>query len=155
MKKCKLAVLLFIVTVSCSSSISPEEEITEYIYSIEEHFESRHAGKLKDFISEEYLDDYGYTKKEIIRFAAGYILRRPSIHIQTKIRDIVYSESTSKAQVELQVAVSTEPLDDKDIRLAQGEFHNFIIHLERKKKWQLLSLRWQKATVDDYIGDAQ
>lgn len=146
-------ILISIVTVSCSSTISPDEEIKEYIHSIEKHFENRRAGKLKNLISKEYLDDYGYTKKDIIRFAAGYILRRPTIHVQTEIKELFFFEDTSKAQVAVRVAVTTEPLDKNDIRLVQGEFHNFLIHLERKKEWQLVSLRWQKATADEFLSE--
>jgi len=132
--------------------MSPEEEIQEYIASVENQFENRQAGKLKKYISEEYLDDYGYTKKDVIRFAAGYILRRPIIHINTKITELEIFEDTNKALVQVDVAVSNKPLKENDIRLLQGEFHRLLIHLEKTKEWQLRSLKWQKAAVDEYLS---
>lgn len=155
LKKLLLIPLFAILVSSCHSEISPEDEIREYVASIEKHFENRQAGKLKGYISEEYFDDYGYTKKDVIRFAAGYVLRRPTIHIRTKISELVIFENNNKAQFKVDVAVSKKPLDDYDIRLLQGEFHRFLIQLEKTKEWQLLSLRWQKVTVDDYLDDTK
>ena len=149
-----ILILLFSVTLSsCNSNMSPEEEIKEYLTRVENHFEDRQATKLKKYISEEYLDDYGNTKSDVIRFAAGYILRRPTIYISSNIKEMIISENNNKARVKIDVAVSTTPLDNNDIRLTQGEFHRFIITLERTKGWQLHSLQWQKTTIDEYLDD--
>lgn len=146
-----LLILLFSV-ISCTSQISPEEEIEEYIASVEKRFEDRHATKLKKYIADEYIDSKGYTKKDLVRFAAGYILRRPAIYITTNISELNIIDG-NKAQFKLDVSVSNFPTEDNDIRLVQGEFHRFFIDLEKTGKWQLRSLQWQKSTLDEYLDD--
>ncbi len=154
MPKKFLLILLFAISMaSCNSQMTPEEEIREYISSVGKHFTNRQARKLKQYISEIYHDNFGNTQKDILHFAAGYIFRHPSIHIESKITELVILADNNKAQVKMDVAVSKEPFDDNDIRLLQGEFHRFLLHLEKSKGWQLRSLQWQKITIDDYLND--
>ncbi len=146
-----MAFLVFSI-VSCNTSVSPEDRIKEYVGAVENHFEKRQASGLKKYISEGYRDDYGYTKKDLLRFAAGYILRRPIIHITSKAEEILILKDTKTAHVKIDVAVSSKPLTGTDIRLIQSEFHRFHLTLQRNKKWQLSSLQWQNITIDEYLA---
>ena len=137
----------------CNPHMSPEEEIKELIANVENRFEKRQASKLKKYISEDYMDAHGYTKKNLIRFAAGYILRHPNIHVNTRIKNVSFPESDLNAQMELIVAVSNKPFKDTDLRLIQGDFHHFVVRLEKVKKWQIRSLKWQKTTFEDYLDN--
>jgi hypothetical protein len=142
-----------ILVISCSSQLSPEDEIKEYITNVTGHFEERQALKLKGYISADYRDNHHYTRKDLLRFAAGYIFHHPAIHINSKIKELDFSEDNSKARVRIDTVVSAQPLNENDIRLSRGEVHRFLIDLGKTDEWQLLSLEWQKASIEDYLDD--
>ena len=152
MKKYFFVILLFaLAAFSCSKDVPPDEQVRQYIGDIENHFEQRQATALKKYIAEEYRDGYGNTRKELLRFAAGYILHRPVIHVQTKIDEILIHESEATAEVKVNVAITSEPLAEGDIRQLQGEFHRFHITLHKNNNWQLHSLQWQNISIDEYL----
>lgn len=148
-----IIVLLCALMISgCSDDSSPKEEIYNLINEVQERFEQRESGTLKRYIAEDYSDEYGYSNKDIVRFAAGYILRRQVIHLNTKIVEIQLSEGDTAANVDLIVAVSKKPLTEGDVRLVQAEFHRLTLKMVKNRKWLLQSLKWQQINLDAYLG---
>lgn len=146
--------LLVIAPVSCGTGAAPRQEIVEFITEIEAHFEERRSAKLRHYISPDYRDKHHTARKELLRIAAGYILRHPSIHIVWKMQSL--SLQQSNAEVTIVVAVSPTPLAEDDIRLAQGEFHRLRLHLHKEKgwigdDWLLQSLAWQRIDFEEFM----
>jgi len=146
--------LLVIAPVSCGTGAAPRQEIEEFVAEIEAHFEERRSAKLRHYISPDYRDTHNTTRKELLRIAAGYILRHPSIHILWKKQSLSLDQNSAEATIA--VAVSPTPLTEDDIRLAQAEFHRLGLHLLKEKgwfgdDWLLRSLAWQRIDFDAFM----
>lgn len=145
---------LALTLTSCGGETTPEEEIREYLESIEKHVEERNAGRLSRYIADGYSDRYSYTKKDLPRIVAGYLLRQQqSVFIHHHIVAMELNESGIKAEVTVDVAVSKEELAKDDIRLLQGDFHRFAATLGKEDDdWLLQTLVWQSLAADKFMA---
>lgn len=149
-----IVAFLFVVPISCGTGAAPRQQIEKYIAEVEGHFEKRRSAKLRHFISPDYRDEYTSSRKELLRIAAGYILRHPSIHIIWKMRSLSLEQDTAEATIV--VAVSPTAVSEDDIRLAQAEFHRLRLDLVKEEgwfgdDWLLQSLGWQRIDFEEFM----
>lgn len=146
-----LSLLIAVSFFSCGKDKSSEEEIREYFATIEKHMESRNAGRVKKHISDTYRDKYNHTKRDLIRIAAGYLIRHQSVHLRHHIVVMDLDENDTRANITIDVAVSQEPLSENDLRLLRADFHRFKVILEKEREWLLQSLVWQRLSANEFM----
>jgi hypothetical protein len=152
----KPAAFLFLITVSllsgCSDEpLSPEEEVRLYLKSFEIAVEERSLGQVKELIAEDYRDESGRVRREIVRIAAGYLLRNKSIHLLTQV-DRIDILDEERARASLFVAMAGSPIASADYLLSlRADLHRFEVELERRDEgWRLTSARWRRAQAQDF-----
>lgn len=148
-----LAILLFIPLFfsSCSGSIDPEQEVRSFIDTMVEALEKKKLRSIRKRISNNYSDPNGYSKLEIERIVAGYILRNAAIHVNYTILDIQFNEDSTTAHLHVHGVVTQTDMDSADIGLVDGQFHDLELQLIKNGDWQIKSGKWRKSTFQEYM----
>ncbi|MEJ1496170.1 MAG: hypothetical protein RPU13_06725, partial [Candidatus Sedimenticola sp. (ex Thyasira tokunagai)] len=84
MRKTGLTLLCFslLMLAGCSEEkVSPEDEIRAMLSAGEVAVESRSVTESAAFVSEQYQDESGRHRKDIMRLLAGYFLTHQKIHL--------------------------------------------------------------------------
>ncbi len=149
-----IVVAFSLVFLSSCAEKSPEEEITEYIYNVAKHVENKSTGSLRKLIADDYADDNGFSKSEILRIAAGYFLRKQSIHVLYKTEDIIINEEEKRATFTIYAAISETELQKDDLRIIQAEFHKLAVRLEKDSDWLCTAIDWKVSNSDEFSSVA-
>lgn len=147
-----LALLLFILPAACGPGDSPEEQVRQYVAAAEEAAEARNPGDLKELIAEQYQDDQGRTRRDIVAIAARYLYANKSIHVLTRIEGLVFPAS-EQAQLTVYAALTGQNVSDLDALLnMQADLYRFDLELRRTDgEWRLLRADWRPAKGGDFF----
>lgn len=145
-----LSGLLFLC--ACSQGDSPEEQVRLYVKTGEEAAEARDIGSMKKLISENYSDERGRTRREIVAIAARYFFSNKNIHIFTRIGELTFPEE-ERALLQLFVAMTGQNVSDLDALLnMQADLYRFDMELALEdKEWKLIRAQWRQAGPDDFF----
>ncbi len=152
-RNCILVALTLVFLNSCAEK-SPDEEIAEYIDTVAKHVENKSTGGLRKLIADDYLDDSGFSKSEILRIAAGYFLRKQSIHVLYKTEDIIINEEDKSAIIAIYAAISDTELQKDELRLLQAEFHKLVVRLKKDSDWICTAIDWKVSNSDEFSSVA-
>ncbi len=152
-RNCILVAFTIVFLSSCTEK-SPEEEIIEFIDNVAKHVENKSTGSLRKLIAEDYSDDNGFAKSEILRIAAGYFLRKQSINVLYKTEDIIINEEENYATITIYAAISDTELQKDDLRLLQAEFHKLVVRLKKDSDWQCTAIDWKPSNSDEFSSVA-
>ena len=146
-----LLVGLFLLSGCGDDPLTPEEEVRQYLDSFEVAVEERSLSEIKELIAEGYRDESGRVRREIVRIAAGYLLRNKSIHLLTQV-DRIDILDEERARASLFVAMAGSPIASADYLLSlRADLHWFDIELQRQEEgWRLTSAKWRRAQTQDF-----
>lgn len=136
----------------CGGGDSPEDQIRKFIAAGEQAAESRSIGGIKDLISEQYADERGRTRGDIVAVAMRYFLANKKIHLLTRIKEVnILSEK--KALVLLYVAMSGQDVQGSDSLMnVQADLYRFDLELILEgKEWLIIRADWNSAIRDDFF----
>ncbi|VAW69543.1 hypothetical protein MNBD_GAMMA09-2505 [hydrothermal vent metagenome] len=149
-----LAGLLFISLslLSCSENkASPEDEIRQYIETVKLAAESREHRRFSDLIRNDYADQMGMKKHQIIGIIHAYFFRHKNIYLLTKIENIVI-QSNNRAFVSLYVAMAGSTITNTDSLLSlEARIYKFELQLVKDNQWLLQQAKWQAAEIQDML----
>ena len=145
---------LFIVCLSftgCGNDESPEDQIRAYIAAGETAAESRDIGGIKDLIAEDYADEHGRTRRDIVAVAVRYFYANRDIHLLTRIKELTFL-SDNRAMLQLYVAMSGRDVDADSLLNVQADLYRFDLELLRDgKEWKLIRAEWHSAVRTDFF----
>ncbi|MES9846559.1 MAG: hypothetical protein ABW162_12975 [Candidatus Sedimenticola sp. PURPLELP] len=135
----------------CGDEQSPEDRIREMLSAAETAAEERSLMDFQDFVAEDYKDEKGRIRSQVMRVAAGYFLRNKSIHILTQVGNIDLLDE-NRARVELFVGMTGQPAADVEQLFSfRADLHRFDLQLEeRDGRWKVVSARWRRANKTDF-----
>lgn len=146
-----IILLASLLVAACDNkTTSPEDEIRQFINSGIAAAEQRNTGDLSGMIQENYSDQKGYDKKQLIGLIRIYFLRNKSIYLFSKIKDIQLS-GNQNAKVELYVAMAGQQISDITL-LSNYRASIYYFELQLIKpddEWLLEQARWKRATATD------
>ena len=149
-----LVLLAFICLLlsGCGGGNSPEDQIRQFVAAGEQAAESRNIGEIKDLISEQYADERGRTRGEIVAVAMRYFLANKKIYILTRIKEVNFL-SEKKALLQLYVAMSGQDVQGPDSLInVQADLHRFELELKREgRQWRVVRADWNSAIRDDFF----
>lgn len=148
-----LALALLLLSACGERGVTPEEQVRRYIAKGEATVEARKLTDIRDLIAENYSDADKRTRRDLLRLIGGYLLRHKSIHLLTRT-DHLRIKNERQAEVVLYVAMAGSPISGVEQLLAmRADLHRFELELGKNKDddWQLLSARWRRATMDDFL----
>jgi hypothetical protein len=144
--------LVVILLYACGQGDSPEEQVRQYVAAVEAAAEARSLGDLKGLIAEEYRDDQGRTRRDIVAIAARYLLANKNIHILTRIGELTFP-APERARLTVFAALTGQNVSDLDALLnMQADLYRFDLELHRADgKWRLDKGDWQPASGADFF----
>lgn len=146
--------LFTLIFSGCTDQNSAEEEIRDFIGNAELAIEESNIRKVKSLVSDNYNDDNGRTKKELIQYVTYQVLRKQSIHLYTSIQSISFP-TPKTASVQIIVAMTGAPADSKNALMdLRADIYTFDCNLvEQDSTWVLMSASWQPAMLDDLFPE--
>jgi hypothetical protein len=144
-------VLLTILLTACNKPpTSAEDEIRQYIASGIEAAEQRNSGVLKDMIRDNYTDQKGYDKKQLVGLIRIYFLRNKSIYLFSRIKDIKIT-GNQNATVLLFVAMAGKQISDiTQLSNYRASIYRFELQLFKPDdEWLLERAKWARASATD------
>ncbi|GFE89414.1 hypothetical protein GCM10011488_43680 [Steroidobacter agaridevorans] len=105
---------------------------------MEQAAEDRDVGGLKAHLSDDYRDANGMGAEEAARYARGYFIANQSIHLLTRIEELIFpTDDEARAQV-LVGMMGRDAADEWDLA---GELRTFKIALRREDgEWKVTFL---------------
>ena len=147
-----LALLLFILPAACGPGDSPEEQVRQYVAAAEAAAETRSLSDLKELIAEQYQDDQGQTRRDVVAIAARYLYANKNIHVLTRIEGLAFP-APEQARLTVYAALTGQNVSDLDALLnMQADLYRFDLELRRTDgEWQLLRADWRPAKGGDFF----
>ncbi len=149
-----LLICISLITISCSESSTPEDQIRGMIQEAKIAAEKKDIGILRKFISDRYLDERKRSKKEIQRLLMGYFLRNNKIYLLNHIDSISLTTKT-QAEVLIYVAMASTQLPNRNIlKDIRADFHRMDLHIiKQDSRWQVQSAQWRQANIQDFFPE--
>ncbi len=140
--------IVFQVSGCSDESMSPDEEIRQFVKSGVAAAENRSLGDLLELIDNGYLDQNGYKKKQMTGLLRIYFARHSNIHLFTRVIRVELL-GKNQAEVQLHVAMAGSVISDVDALSAlHAQFYRFNLQLVKQEKWLLRSASWAPASID-------
>lgn len=138
--------------VSCTdASLSPEEEIKNFIELGQQAIENRQHGDLSDMVSHSYKDQQGLNRKQLLGMIRGYFFRHKNIHLLSKI-DNIHLQSSNRAFVILYVAMAGKAINDiNSLSSIRARVIRIELQLEKEDDWKLQQASWKNGKISDLI----
>ena len=137
----------------CTSELTdPEVEIRQFLETGETAVEARELVAVANMISEQYGDPSGRSRRDLVRLVAGYILRNESVHLLTRIDNIVIGDDDSaNARVYAGMAGKSvgggTPISD-----LRADLYRFDLALAKESgDWKLTRAEWRRAEQQDLL----
>ena len=146
-----LVIFVFFI-VSCSNEETPEDQVKQFVAVGEETVEARNVLDVKKLISENYRDEKGRTRQDLVAVSARYILSNKNIHILTRRGELNFP-SEDRAILQLYVAMTGQNVSDLDALLnMQADLYLFDMKLVLENdEWKLLKADWRPAKGEDFF----
>ncbi len=146
-----LALSCFFLNACSNESISPEDEIKQYIATGKLAAENRNHNDLANLISDQYKDQRNWDKKKIQNIARAYFFTHKNIHLFTKIDSIDFQDK-NHAFVVIHVAMAGTAISDLNaISQLRARIYQFDLQLVKNKKWLLQQAKWKRAQLKDML----
>ena len=138
--------------VSCSNEETPEDQIKQFVATGEETVEARNVLGMKKLIFENYSDEKGRTRQDLVAVSARYILSNKNIHVLTRIGELNFP-AEDRAILQLYVAMTGQNVSDLDALLnMRADLYLFDMELIRENnEWKLLKADWRPAKSEDFF----
>lgn len=150
-KVCVLLLALFLLS-ACGPGDSPEEQVRQYVAAAEAAAETRNVGDLQELIAEQYQDDQGRTRGDIMAVAARYLYVNKNIHVLTRIEEASFP-APDQARLAVYAALTGQNVSDLDALLnMQADLYRFDLELQQTEgEWQLVRADWRPARGEDFF----
>lgn len=147
-----IALLAGLLLAACGDApLSPEAQLSHILEKAERHLEARDLSSAMSYVDPGYQDKSGRDFRALKGMLLGYLMRHKSIHILSKIEQIVLL-SENEAEVVLYAGLAATP-QEQDARLSQ--WRGDLLRLELRFKhsdddWLLQAARWRRAMPEDF-----
>lgn len=129
---------------ACSTETTPESRIIALIEEGELAAEDRNLGFFRDVIAQDYTDASGLSRDEFLRMLAGYFYKHRSIHLVSRIEDVVLEDSKT-ARAVLIVGMAGSPVEGFDQLLTlRADLYRLELEFNMAEDIQLRYARWER-----------
>jgi len=151
----RIAILALVLSMTlllnaCTNDeLSREDEIELTIAAAIEAAENRSANDLSELIEEQYRDEKGLNKSQLIKLVRLYFFRHKNIYLFSKLGDIDFS-AENQASVTLHVAMAGSAISDiTALASLRASMHRFDLELIKHEQWLVRSATWYPASIGD------
>lgn len=133
-----LSLVFFIIDINCKKELSPEEQIRKNIEQMVEYANKRQIGKIMDFISNDYKDNYGNKRDSIKAILIQNLMFRKNVKVYLKNIDVKIENQIGFATIGIIVKEGEGILpDNADIMRIDLKFANM------ENQWLIISAIWK------------
>lgn len=145
-----LILSLTLLLQACSDEVlSREDEIALTIDAAIEAAENRSISDFSDLIDENYLDEKGFKKNQLIKLIGLYFFRNKKIFLFGKLGEIEFP-AENEALITLHVAMAGSAISDiTALTSLRASMHQFDLELIKRDEWLLRSATWHPASIGD------
>jgi len=143
--------MLVLFVAACSGGVTPEEEIRALVREAQIAAEERQVGDFARLISEQYGDEHGNSKEELVRMLRLQMIRNQVIYLMVRTGEIKLVDDLSATAV-VRVAMAGGPLETfEDLARLGAELYRFDLELVKESgKWRIIRARWGRALELDF-----
>ncbi|MGD8911981.1 MAG: hypothetical protein PVI97_11575 [Candidatus Thiodiazotropha sp.] len=145
-------ILISLLLVACSDTpLSPQEQLRNILSEAEVSLEARQLTSVMAYVDPGYQDKSGRDFRALKAMLLGYFMRHKSIHILSKVDEIVL-HTDNEAHVVLFAGLAGNP-QEKDMPLSQwrGDLLRLQLQFSRSDDdWLLQTAEWRRASPQDF-----
>lgn len=140
---CALALVGGATLGACGSGTGPEEEIRALVREVEIAAEARDTGDVLAFVSDEYSDRAGRTRRDLGHLVRGWFALHPGLELVTRIDELeIESEDHARARVTVGVLARRGAPEDWDAAL---DVQTIEVRLRRDGgEWRVVAAQWER-----------
>jgi len=141
---CRAIVVTTLAVAACGRATTPEQEISAVIAAAEEAAEARSVSGVSAFLSPAFVDDDGRSRDELERYLRGFFVAHQSIHLLTRIDEIVVS-ADDVASVRVGVPMLGRDAERAAAWNLAADYYEFDLNLQRiDGDWRVVHAAWQR-----------
>jgi hypothetical protein len=147
-----LVLALSVLPGACSDAPdTPEQRVRALIHAAQQATEERDWRAFEDFATPDYSDRAGRDRRDVVRLAAGYMLRNRSIHLFTRIASIEVLPP-DQAEAVVYVAMAGSPVTGLEQLLSlSADLLRFDLKLrEVDGEYRVFRADWKPARPEDF-----
>lgn len=137
---------------ACSKNTdSPETQIRHYIEKAIQSVENREYSTLPDMIANNYRDQKGLNKQQILNTLKASSLRHKNIYLLSKINSIQLQQE-NRAFVVIDIAMTGSRINDiSSLGNLAARTYRFELQLIKQDDWQLQQAFWRKIEIHEML----
>jgi hypothetical protein len=151
----RLAIILTLLGVfftACSDApLDPEEQLVNILNKAERYLETRELSSAMAYVDPGYQDKSGRDFRALRAMLFGYLMGHESIHIFTKINEIVLHNEDQANVVLFAGLAATAQSQDMTLSQWRGNLLRLEFRFKRSDDdWLLETAQWRRALPEDF-----
>jgi hypothetical protein len=142
-----LAASTLLLLVACGGEPTPEARVRAYIDQVAESAQTRQLRDFDDYLTEDYEDERGLTKQEVLAIVTRYILANQRIYVFKRVAE-VRIDDPAHAHAVVYAAMAGQPVSaPEDLARINADIYRFEIDLVADANGQYRVIRgaWRPA----------
>ncbi len=137
-------IMVTVGLVGCGQDASPEQRINELIREGELAAEDRDLAFFRETISQEFSNEQGLTRDQMLQTLSGYFFRNRKIYLITRIEDTFFDEGGA-ARTTVIVGMARSPVEGFDQLLAlRADLYRLQLEFDMDEEIQLRHAHWER-----------
>lgn len=154
MKPASLLLFIFLLpwVAGCGRDFPPpEEQIRTLVAEAREAAQGRDLSALRELVADDYRDDRGRDKADLVNILRLLFLRHQSVHLLTHVSEVTLAEP-GRGSVTVYVAMAGRPFPERDVGLVRADMHRFDVTLRDagRGRWQAVAVDWRRPDRSDW-----
>jgi hypothetical protein len=147
------AALILVLLAGCAREDTPEQRVRAFIDQVAASAEARAWGDFDSYLTNDYTDASGLTRKEVLAMVARYILAHRSIHVFQRVRAIEV-HGPHHARVVVLAALAGSPVaGPEDLSRLAADLYRFELELtDDGDGFKVSSGAWQPVGLEALLS---
>jgi hypothetical protein len=138
---------------ACGGEPTPEERVQVYIDKVTASAEARKWRSFEDYVADEYADDRGLSKKDVLAVVARYILGNKQIHILERTAAIRI-DNPRHAHAVVYAAMAGQPISGAgDLAHITADVYRFDVDLAASEDgvFRVIRGEWKPVSPEQFL----
>ncbi len=149
---CRMTLLLLFFLAACADpEPSMEQRIRELIGQGEQAAEARSRGFFADTVADDYQDEAGRSRRDLLRLLTGYFLRNQTIHLLVRTHEIRI-EGPKHATAVVYAGMAGSPMEGFDqLMTLRAAVYRLELRFVQGDEPRLVEAKWRRLQPGELI----